>query len=105
MEKKLATDFSVSTIEDELTLIFAQQNKKESLPSSDFKIHNLGLFQEEKLVGIAQFCVPESEAMRKRYSRELTTLIFARNVDKSVGVNDSSRKSLYKVYVSKKYFR
>lgn len=77
MERKVnARDTFVREIDSEISQQFVSENHRMGSVSPGKRFVSYGLFLEEELLAVAQFCNPRTSGMQKKYTRELLRLAF-----------------------------
>ena len=81
MKKIYAKDCKVEIVSDPILVKnFIIQNHKQSSTSNQFKVKSVGLYHNDDLVGVAQFCAPRTSKKQREYSTELLRLAFKQDV-------------------------
>lgn len=73
----------VEQISDEEAKIFLLEY--EDSKSTESKTYNLGLFSNDQLLGIVQFCAPRSELTKNKYTREVLNICFKEGIEITKG--------------------
>lgn len=71
-----ARKLTVKSVDELLASEFIKANHRQSDTKTSYKIQSIGLFSENKLLGVAVFSTPRTEAMREKYTVELLRMAF-----------------------------
>jgi hypothetical protein len=80
-----ARDCQVDIINDSRARSFTSSCQRRK--SIEGKSISLGLFESQELIGVIQFCSPQTHSMQKEYTRELASIYFVQDVVVTGGVD------------------
>lgn len=78
--RSYARDTEIQEVENDVADAFIEENHSQGAAKKNEKKHSLGIFKNDELLGVVQFCLPRTSKKHREYSLELLRLCFKKDV-------------------------